>query len=504
CSDLIVLKNPCASVIFVEKDVVFGRYDSDFPASICSKTGMIEYDDNSIICSSKEGISAFILGKDKNTFSFSYDSASKEYAIQKAKRVLKEKNIECEIKKKMQFFEKNSPFQFQDDTEEKTYLKAISAMKVNCESQQGKINSIWTTPDRWPHKDMWFWDSAFHTLGNRYISYELAEKTIAAVLNCQREDGFISITMNPEKGRVFENITQPPLFAFMSLDLFKITENIDFLEFVYKAISRYIEWLYKNRDNDNDGLLEWLIDEHQISKCSESGMDNSPRFDGVNPEEYVAAIDLNCFAVNEMKCLSEISRILQINNESERWQKLAEEKTLLINRHLWDKNDTFYYDRKQDGSFIRVKTPASFLPLFAGIADRFKAARLIEKLTDPKMFWTEMPIPSVSKDEQTFCKDMWRGGTWLNYNFLVYMGLKKYGFDDIAEKLLIKTKKAVEKWYMEKGSIFEFYDPDNNVSPRHLPRKQWLGTRGWTKAITDFHWSAAIYVVFVNEIRNRK
>ncbi len=374
-------------------------------------------------------------------------------------------------------------------------------MKVNGESAQGKIKSIWTTPDRWPHRDMWFWDSAFHTFGNRYISGDLAEKTITAVLDCQREDGFISITMNPEKTRVYEHITQPPLFAWAALELFKITKNYDFLEFVYKKMSKYIEWLYKNRDNDSDGLLEWMIDENSASKCGECGMDNSPRFDSVKPAENVAVIDLNCFAINEIRCLSKISRILKINGDASVWDKMAEEKTLLVNRHLWDEHDGFYYDRKQNGSFIRIKTPASFLPLFAEISDRVKARRIIEKLINPEMFWTELPLPSVSKDEQTFCKDMWRGGTWLNYNFLVYNGLKKYGFEDTAKNLLIKTKKAVEKWYIEKGSIFEFYDPDNRIPPKELPRKDWLGTRGWSRTITDYHWSAAIYVAIINELK---
>ncbi|HOC03521.1 MAG TPA: flagellar biosynthesis protein FlgM, partial [bacterium] len=106
--------------------------------------------------------------------------------------------------------------------------------------------------------------------------------------NCQREDGFISITMNPEKGRVYEDITQPPLFAYTALELYKTTKNRDFLEFVYNAIKRYIEWLYRNRDNDSDGLLEWLINEGKESKCGESGMDNSPRFDDIEPEDHLA------------------------------------------------------------------------------------------------------------------------------------------------------------------------------------------------------------------------
>ena len=504
CSDLIIFKNPDISVVFAEKDVILGKYSQEFLPSMNSETGSIEKFDNVIVCSSKDGLTGLIIEKDKKIFALSYDRTNRNNAIQKAEKTLIDKNINDEVNKKLQFFDKFTSTQFNNDIEEKTYLKAMSIMKVNCESAQGKINSIWTTPDRWPHRDMWFWDSAFHTLGNRYISYDLAEKTIIAVLNCQREDGFISITMNPEKGRVYEDITQPPLFAYTALDLYKTTKNKDFLEFVYNAIKRYIEWLYRNRDNDSDGLLEWLINEGKESKCGESGMDNSPRFDDIEPEDHLAAIDLNCFAVNEIKCLSEIADILKIKIDVDLWKKMAEEKTHLINKYLWDEDDGFYYDRKQNGNFVKVKTPASLLPLFAGISDRARTKRILEKIINPAMFWTKMPIPSVSKDDPSFCKDMWRGGTWLNYNFLVYEGLKKYGFKDIARTLLLKTKKVVEKWYIENGSIFEFYDPDNQIPPKGLPRKDWLGGKGWTRSITDYQWSAAVYVAILNELKKEK
>ena len=50
--------------------------------------------------------------------------------------------INDEVNKKLQFFDKFTSTQFNNEIEEKTYLKAMSIMKVNCESAQGKINSI--------------------------------------------------------------------------------------------------------------------------------------------------------------------------------------------------------------------------------------------------------------------------------------------------------------------------------------------------------------------------
>ncbi|MCM8759111.1 MAG: hypothetical protein NC906_04985 [Candidatus Omnitrophica bacterium] len=503
-SDIIITKNPPISIVFIEKNAVIGRYTNDLVPFLENSTP--QADGKYLVSSLLTKVGAIILLIDNKSkkFSLVYDPESKEKARRKAIMLLNRISISKEIKKKLDFFEKAHLPEFKNKKEKITYLKALSVIKVNCESPQGKIKYTWTTPDRWPHRYMWFWDSAFHTFGNYFISPSLAEQTLLAVLSCQREDGFISITMSPEKGRVYENVTQPPLFAWAGYELFKKTGNRDFLEVIYENISKYIRWLYKNRDRDQDGLLEWRIEKDLVSKCGESGMDNSPRFDEIKPNDPIAAIDLNCFAINEMVHLAKIAEILKRQKESSIWKTLADEKRKLVDTFLWDEKDGFYYDRKQNGEFIRIKTVSSFLPLFACISDPNKAITISNKIKDKNLFWTDFPLPSVAKNEKSFSKDMWRGGTWLNYNFMIYRGLLRYGFRKLARQLALKTKSGVEKWYLKNGSIFEFYDPDNKIPPKQLPRKDWLGKKGWVRTISDYQWSAAIYVAILNELRKRK
>ena len=50
-------------------------------------------------------------------------------------------------------------------SEARLFRKAASVIKVNVEAPCGVIGRRWTTPDRWPHRNMWLWDSAFHSLG---------------------------------------------------------------------------------------------------------------------------------------------------------------------------------------------------------------------------------------------------------------------------------------------------------------------------------------------------
>jgi glycogen debranching enzyme len=501
-SDVVIFSSPRISMTFLDCETIVGECESSVIPGIEGGPEVKQTREGCAVIQEHPEAYTVLLTKQASAgmtrFAFAFDGTGPDRAFQKARRGLKS-DIGSVIAERCGFYFRVVAPRFHGAISERTYYKAISVMKVNVESSCGKIESTWTTPDRYPHRDMWFWDSAFHSFGNRFISPALAEATIWAVLQLTRDDGFISISMNPEKGRVEEQITQPPLMAWASWDLYRYTGDKDFLKRVYPKIASHLLWVYVNRDKDGDGLLEWTIGENPICKCGESGMDNSPRFDTCDAGEPVAAIDYNCFAINEIEHLGLIADAIGDNEGNNRWKKLRAEKVELVNRLLWDPSHKFYFDRKKDGSFIRVMTPASLLPMFAGVASKERARYLMRRIRSTKKFATRFPVPSVARDEKTFSRDMWRGSTWINYNYLVICGLRRYGYFHRARTIAAATCREIERWYRKEGAIFEFYDTDGKIPPGNLPRKDWLGTPGWTRVITDYHWSAAIYVALMND-----
>ena len=99
--------------------------------------------------------------------------------------------------------------------------------------------------------------------------------------------------------------------------------------------------------------------------------------------------------VMEAKALASMARELGKNSEAKAWQQDADTRSVLINRTFWDEETGFYYHvGKKDHSFtfktkndLKREEIIGFLPLWAGIADSAKAARLVKKLTDPAKFW---------------------------------------------------------------------------------------------------------------------
>jgi neutral trehalase len=92
---------------------------------------------------------------------------------------------------------------------------------------------------------------------------------------------------------------------------------------------------------------------------------------------------------------------------------------------------------------------------------------------------------------------MWRGPIWINYNVLVFMGLKEYGYHDLVTELTSRTLDMIDEWYYNDGTIYEFYDPTNTTPPNRLIRKgpthRPYDYRIHFQTIKDFGWSNSLY-----------
>lgn len=365
------------------------------------------------------------------------------------------------------------------------YYKCISVQKVNCCTAQGAIKFDWTTPDRYPHRHMWIWDSAFHALGLRHFAPEWAHNAIKAVLSKQGDDGFVPHMMTPEPSKD-SGIIQPPILAWAALKVHETTGDEDFLRYCYPRIRKMVLWDIRNRDRDHDGLCEW-------ESGGASGMDNSPRFD----RPIGASVDLNSYLINDMACLEMMASMLGFMEDVLMWQQMRADFTARLNSLLWDPETAFYYDLDPEGKQVKLKTEAGFTPLFAGVCSDSQAAALVQHLTNPNEFWREFPVASVSADEPSFCDDMWRGPVWINYNYLVIEGLIRYGYGHVARELRKKTLRHIARWYAADGVVYEFYDSEGTASPSVLRRKGHSGVRlgNWQigQCIRDYHWTAALY-----------
>ena len=385
-------------------------------------------------------------------------------------------------------FLRNAPVpQDVSDASKLAALKAWSQLKTQIYAPEGQIRSRWSTPDRWPHKNMWLWDSVFHALGMRHYDPQLAREMISAMFDLQQPDGLIPHSGNPE---MHHQLTQPPVLSLAMRMIDAAEPSKEWIAGLAPKLERYLEWIMANRDSDGAGLVEWAIEANENCRSGESGMDNSPRFDGAI---QLDAPDFNAFLAYECESLARF-----LPERRDYWMAHYDRLCKLMRERLWSEECGMFVDYDVKGNCrTEIMSSAGFLPLYCGAATSEQAARLAAHLTDPETFGTPLRVPSIAKCNTTaYRKDMWRGPVWTNINYLIALGLERYGYHDLARSIVQDTLHEQEKWYLECGTFFEFYDDRKEVEPRALDRKGKMPAvySPMHQAFHDYGWSATLYL----------
>ena len=431
-----------------------------------------------------DGLTRFALVRDPNP----------DEAARRAVRLMKNADADALCARALAYFDALPVPRDLSEQAERTLAKCCSVMKSQIYSPTGRFSRRWTTPDRLPHKHLWLWDSVFHSFGNVYVDPALARDSLLSVLDGQREDGFVPHMILPDRE---SDVTQPPVLAWGFLSLYERTGDADLLFGVWEPLRRYLRWNEDNRAGSVDGLFSWYVDPNDPNcRCGESGMDNSPRFDG---ERRLNCVDFSCFMANEMRCMAKIAAVLGQNDAADAYARRYREIGCAIEANLYDEADGRYYDRGiESGALVKVAAVSSFLPLFAGVCSQERAAALVADLQDPATFGTALGVPSVAVSDVTFGSDMWRGPVWINYNYMIIHGLRACGFAKEAEQLRQSTLLAMDTWYEREGTVYEFYDSTGRLSPTLLPRKgaplRPCDDTIRYPAIRDYGWTASLYV----------
>ena len=333
---------------------------------------------------------------------------------------------------------------------------------------------------------IWQWDSCFMAL------YALDMDGLVEPMNnldnlylCQREDGFMAMPYWIESGEpAFGELINPPLFAWVEWEYFRHTKDRSRFERVFPILGQYYNWIRNNRRRAGSGL-------YYFETTGSSGMDNSPRGGWEafqNNGSDLAHVDLICQQLLSARCLADIAAELG-NGREDFYRVECTELVRLIDRHHWNEKTGFYYDVFERGGYyespkyprawVPCKTAAAFWALISGAASREQADALEKHLLDPDEFFTEHPVPSISRDDPNYhaSGQYWLGGVWAPIVYMVVQGLKKYGKIETARLIARKHLEAMSRTFreFEPHTIWECYSPeymrpsDREDAPRVRP-----------------------------------
>jgi hypothetical protein len=332
------------------------------------------------------------------------------------------------------------------------------------------------SPGRYPWQ--WYWDSCFTAIVWRHFDSGRSRQELESLLTAARPDGFIGHTIfwnTPLRGprRLTYNVRgqmdamtasiQPPALAWA----WKIAVGDPSKD---PRIGAHYDWLSRHRDLDRDGLL-WIV------QPDESGLDASPQFDVIwghqahSQPGFVHLVRRNrrlgydahrILAAGGPVCSEVVTNVLH----SLSLQALGRGSTTdaIVERMYDERRGLFLPLARPRPRQTPAITWSALAPLALPDLPEPIGRRLVEEhLLDPEQFWLPVPPSSVSAIDPSFSvrdagllgvKRYWRGPTWVNAAWLLWMGLVRLGYDEHASSLAGRLAATVAS-----SGLREYYHP---------------------------------------------
>ncbi len=379
------------------------------------------------------------------------------------------------------FNQQVTPLKTNDKIINETYYHAwVTLWSNRFEGGDGLTPYPFTASAAFMYPLQFFWDEFYHSilladLKDPELSYQFIKNFSLAQAPDGGMPGGLNFTQNASEYQkdVAKNGSRDmqPILIAVTLNQLKNKPGWpkNKISGIYKTYNKYINWLYKNKDVDKNGLVEY-------TNSFNSGADDSPRFDSLYPKgnhignmQSVEGVEQNVWLSLLHYNLSEMATILGMPDAAKTHSKKAALLEAKIKKIFWNEADGMYYDiNTTTHKQIKVKTAFTFMAMFLKNSHKERVARLVnEHLLNPKEFWLEYPVPSVAFSEPSFTETtMWRGPVWPNINWLICLALEQQGYKDIAKALALKTVKMVGPQYLGdtcvRGPKFnEWFNPIN-------------------------------------------
>jgi putative isomerase len=362
---------------------------------------------------------------------------------------------------------------------------------------------------------VWFNDQTFAALLSGLFDTDLARENMAAALAGAAPDGNIACLITSNDAWV--DRSQPPLGAFTAWLLYLRAGERSLLETSYEALARNQRWWRRYRDPDGRGLVSCgtsavgsgLYAGTAFGARNETGMDNSATHDEAVYDPATRTLStfdlgLNCALALDAEMLANIALVLGRADAAAEFAQAADASRRLISETLWDEERGIFAGRQRNGGFVRSVSPTSFYPLFCGAASKPQARRLLDHLADPETFGGPFMLPNATRNDPAFRDNVyWRGRIWPNVNFMVWQGLRRYGFLVEASSLAENSHSLFMAAWRERRIAAENYNASTGEpmdQPDTDPFYIWAGLlplmavgeisdidpwQGWTIANSD-------------------
>lgn len=190
-----------------------------------------------------------------------------------------------------------------------------------------------------------------------------------------------------------------------------------------------------------------FLDDYDLSKIRQS-----ERF-------LVKEVGFNTIYAQNLDALSQLCAIMG-DADAAKYKKLSQKVSKSIKDKMYDRQAAAFWDLQgPDDKPLKILTPTIFFPIVLPVTTDEMARNIIDKhLFHEDEFGADYPLPSVAKNEPSFNPEesdyIWRGPTWVLYNWFVYQCLFYKDFKKEAGQLRESIRSLINK-----SGLREYYNP---------------------------------------------
>jgi len=341
-----------------------------------------------------------------------------------------------------------------------------------------RVSFAYTRPSPRHYPWQWYWDSCFAAIAWRHFDRERSRSELQTLLAAGRPDGFIGHTIFwtgpprdlrrftyniPSRSAPMTVSIQPPALAWA----WRIAVGDPARE---PQIVRHHQWLAANRDLAGDGLI-WIV------QPDESGLDASPQFDAIWGRHVHGRPGFLRLARRNRRLGYDLRRIHAaggpvccevLTNVLYGLSRLSlgePSLTPTIVERMYDSATGLFWPLARPQPQRRpALTWAALSPLALPDLPEAIGRQLVEEhLLAGEQFWLPVPPPSASAIDPAFSlrdsvlpglRRYWRGPTWINSAWLLWLGLVRLGYREQAEELTRRIARTVLA-----SGLREYYHP---------------------------------------------
>jgi alpha,alpha-trehalase len=346
------------------------------------------------------------------------------------------------------------------------------------------------------YPQMWDWDGFFiglHWANQNAANAKYLRDWVLSFAGSADADGYVAGCITPKGPRpLFGKFAMKPFLAQGALVAAEDLHDYEWLRPVWPAMQRVVAYRERTQFDAKWGLWFW-------DNAMQSGADNNAALTN-DPKDRSAilAVDASVYAMREYLAMAALAARLSDQRNSRTYADKAAATRAAILGKLWSaKNGIFLNRRRNNGAWVRVISWTSFLPLVDGLLAAEDARRMIlGHLLNPDEMRSEYGFRSLSKSDPAYNNDAiidpysnWRGPVWINANFLDWIALRRYGFNEEAHWLAVTLAGVLHKDIQKWGSMHEDYSAETGEglapTPEQSPGGKFAGFVGWNLLAQD-------------------